>query len=346
MKNLLGAALVAAVLPLCTTVATAQEKLIFATTHPAQMTLDADFLTPWANAINADGKGIVEIDVRHGPAIANPKNFYERTIDNVIQIGFGLQVFGGNRWPRSLVATQPFLIKNAEHGSVALWDVYADGAFDAEMDDIVVLMFGQFPQSGIHTNKKPITSIKDVKGLKMITSTPANVAVMKAQGAAPLSFNVTEQYEALQRGSADGTVMNYTGLPAFHLDEVTTEHFNIPMGGPAGMVFMAKDKWNSLSQEARDVIMKHSGADGTRAFGQFIDGWEASAKAYISGLEGHTVHTASDKELAEMTIFAEEKLHTGWAAHAPDGEKVLGMFKAALDKETAFQAEKAKMAAE
>lgn len=346
MKNLLGAALVAAVLPLSTTVATAQEKLIFATTHAAQMPLDADFLTPWADAINADGKGILEIDVRYGPAIANPKNFYERTIDDVIQIGFGLQVFGGNRWPRSLVATQPFMVDGAEHGSVALWDIYSNGAFDAEMDDIVVLMFGQFPQAGIHTNKKPITSIKDVKGLKMITSTPPNVATMKMQGAAPLSFTITDQYEALQRGAADGTLVNYTGLPAFHLDEVTTEHFDIPMGGPAAMVFMAKDKWDSLSQEARDVLMKHSGADGSRAFGQFIDGWEASAKAYVSGLEGHTMTVVSDEELAEMTAFAEQKLHTGWAAHAPDGEKVLGMFKAALDKETAFQAEKAKMAAE
>ena len=332
MNKLMKAVLTAAVISLTATSVMAKDTLIFATTHPKKMPLDVEFLAPWVEAINAEGKDILEIDIRYGPAIANPLNFYDRTIDDVIQIGFGLTVFGANRWPRSLVSTMPFLVDTAEQGSVAMWDIYEQGAFDKEMDDIVVLMFGEFPQSGIHTNGSKITSIKDVEGLKMITSSPANVGLMKRFGAAPLSFVITEQYEALQRGTANGSVVNFTAFPAFKLDEVTTDHLLIPMGGVAAMVFMAKERFDALSPEAQELLMKHSGRKATRAFGKFLDIWENRTANMIGKLPNHTVTVATDEEISELAEFSSKSIHSGWAANTPDGEKVLEMFKAALDK--------------
>jgi TRAP-type C4-dicarboxylate transport system substrate-binding protein len=60
---MIGAALCIAAAP----VAQADEvNLLFGTTLPAQVHLNMRVLHPWAEKINAQGKGIVHIDVRDG----------------------------------------------------------------------------------------------------------------------------------------------------------------------------------------------------------------------------------------------------------------------------------------
>src|SRR6185437_16949653 len=43
----------------------------------------------WADRINAQGKGVVQIDVRDGFTLASSTNFYDRLLSDVMQISFG-----------------------------------------------------------------------------------------------------------------------------------------------------------------------------------------------------------------------------------------------------------------
>src|SRR5690606_24033036 len=158
----------------------------------------------------------------------------------------------------------PFLVESSEQGSVALCRMHEKGAFDQVMGDIVPLLWAEFPQASIHLNGHPVTKLDDIAGRKVITTTPAAAAIVSAFRGTPLSFNITEQYEALQRGAAEGTVINFTAFPGFRLNEVLTDHHVVPLGGALGLVFMAKEKWDGLSDEARAAISKHSGCDASR----------------------------------------------------------------------------------
>ncbi|CUH82170.1 TRAP transporter substrate-binding protein DctP [Tropicibacter naphthalenivorans] len=213
--------------------------------------------------------------------LANHQNFYDRVSDDVIQIGWGMTIFNPGRFPRTLVSTLPFMVETAEQGSAALCAMYQDGAFGDDLADIQPLLFVEFPQSSLHTKGGALSAMDDVKGRKIITTGPAAAAMVEDHGGAPLSFNIAEQYEAIQRGAADGTILNFTGVAGFRLHEVTDTHLVAPLGGAMGLVFMSKDRWNALSEDARSAIMAESGCDGSRAFGQFIDGWEADAMAMI-----------------------------------------------------------------
>ncbi len=51
------------------------ETLIFATTNPEQHPINQGFLVPWVERINVAANGAVEIDIRHGPMLANHTNF-------------------------------------------------------------------------------------------------------------------------------------------------------------------------------------------------------------------------------------------------------------------------------
>lgn len=328
MRKTIGAALVAAMTVLAG--GAQAETLVFATTNPEQHPLNQGFLIPWAQKINETAAGAVEIELRHGPVIANHTNFYDRLTDDVIQVAWGMTIFNPGKWPRSLVATLPFMVENSEQGSMALCRMHEKGAFDAEMGDIVPLLFVEFPQASLHLNGHKATAMEDMAGLKVITSVPAIAGVIGAFGGAPLSFGVTELYEAIQRGSADGTIINFTAFPAFRLNEVTTDHYVIPLGGAMGMVFMAKSKWDSLSDGARAAILAQSGCEGSLAFGKFIDALESKSKAMVEGVEGHTVTYATPEQLQALVEKLGPGIEAGFAGHVPDGAKLVEMFKQEL----------------
>jgi len=106
--------------------------LNFATTNAPTTRLNIQFLHPWAEAINADGKGVVQIDIRDGTTIANFENYYDRVNSNVVQISWGLLSTVAGKFPRSEVATLPFMAKSAADASQALWRLYRQGLIAGE----------------------------------------------------------------------------------------------------------------------------------------------------------------------------------------------------------------------
>jgi hypothetical protein len=73
----------------------------------------------------------------------------------------------------------------------------------------------------IHTAKKPVNTLEDLKGLKIRTSGPIE-AVVRTLGATPVSMPVTETYDALQKGVVDGVLLPTEALLNYRIAEVTT----------------------------------------------------------------------------------------------------------------------------
>ena len=143
MKSALlaGAALAAATLG---STASADETLIFAAASPAPSEVNVEFMRPWAERVNAQGKGVLHIDYREGMALATTANSYDRVMSDAVQISFMLPAYVAGKFPRSQVVTLPFVAADdAEMGSVALWRLYKDGTLAAEYDQLHPLMISQ-----------------------------------------------------------------------------------------------------------------------------------------------------------------------------------------------------------
>lgn len=326
MKTLLKALFASVALSVAGS-ASAQETLIFATTNPEQHPFNQGFLIPWAERINESANGAVTIDIRHGPTIANHTNFYDRVIDDVVQIVWGLTVQNPGKFSPTLVAALPFTTETPAQGSVAVCRMSEQGAFSPELDDIVPLLWLRFPQATLHLNGGPLTGMEDIEGKRIITTTPAATEIVQAFGGTSLSFGITEMYEALQRGTADGTVINYTAFPGFRLNEVTTDHYTMPMGSAAGVVFMARDKWDSLSEEAQNAIMAHSGCEGSRGLGEFIHNMEVDAKSAVANEDGHTITEASPEEIEAVAAKLAPGIEGAFAGRVTRGAELIEAFK-------------------
>jgi TRAP-type C4-dicarboxylate transport system substrate-binding protein len=313
-----------------------ERTLIFATTNTLTAHLNVQFLHPWADAINQDGKGVVQLDIRDGTAIASVANYYDRVTTGVVQISWGLLSTVAGKFPRSDVATLPFMAKSAADASQALWRLYKAGTLGNEFADLHPLMIIALTPSGIHMSH-PLKSLDTLGGAKLVIASKVNADAIALLGGAPLSIPLSEMYEAIQRGTADGAAVAWTSFDPFKLAEVTSYHVDTRLGTSSAMMFMTKATWDSLSPEAQKAIDKHSGEMESRAFGAWWDGERKAGK-------DNTIARGDKRTIVELTPEQTaawqkklEPINENWAKNTPDGAKVLAAFKAEIAKIEAGQ---------
>lgn len=309
------------------------ETLIFATASPPISPMANIVFEDWAQRINDDADGIVEIDIRHGFTMANPGNFYDRVKDGVVPISWGLLVTVGGRFPLTGLLNLPYLVDDAETSSVAFWRLYEEGYLDEEYHDIVPLFLTTFPNSGVHLSA-PIPSLDSLHNARVIVGGLTNSGSIQLLGGVPQSTNPADAYEAIQRGTADGRFVPWTAFPAFRMDEITSYHIEAPIGSSVGMVFINREIWNDLSEEAREVIMRHSGEEQSRILGRFFDEENARTRADIAGRDGHEIVSPTEEQSAAW----EERLtpvRAGWVESTPGGEAILNRFIELLEEAAA-----------
>ncbi|HWE75710.1 MAG TPA: TRAP transporter substrate-binding protein [Stellaceae bacterium] len=300
--------------------------LLFGTTLPAQVHLNMRVLHPWAEKINEQGKGIVHIDVRDGESIANLSNFYSRVQDDVIQISWGLQTAIGGKFPRTSVAGLPFEVEKAEIGSVALWRLYKSGMLDAEYDTVQPLYVITFPPSGVHYAKQPRT-LENLKGLKIATGSKVTADAIDRLGGTPLSMVTSEYYTAVQRGMVDAVLVQWTAFQPFKLQDVTFYHLETKLGGAAGMVFMAKKKYDALPAAVKKILDDNSGEAESRVYGKFWDDVDNEGRDMVKALGDKHQIVQQTPEMAAQWRKAVEPVIGDWVKSTPDGEKVLAAFR-------------------
>jgi TRAP-type transport system periplasmic protein len=253
------------------TAAADEMKLIMTTIAAPNSPIGQQTYHEWADRINAQGKGVVQIDVRDGFSLASSQNFYDRLLQDVMQISFGSLNYLAGKFKLSEVIALPFIMSSAEQESVVFWRLYQAGLLDSEFDQIVPLFFQGFPPVSIHLVKPPTGKLENIKGLKFIASGKIPTQVVQRLGGSPLSIGLTDSYQALQRGTADGIDFPMAALPDFKLDEVTHYHITAAFGGGPGGVWMTKAKFNALPPEVKKILMDNSGEAQSRRAGMILD---------------------------------------------------------------------------
>ena len=283
---------------------------------------------PWAQRINAEGKGVVQIDERDGPGVAIHPNVYSRVMNDVIQVGWGLQSMVPGKFKLTEVVTMPFLSDRSAVGSVALWRLYKSGALDAEYDEIVMLKCNVFPQSGMQFRAAPKT-LDNLNGLKMIAGGRTAGEIIQAQGGAPVTMLPSDYYESLNRGTADGVMVGWTAFQPFKLAEVTKYHVEMSLGGASGMVFMPKSKYLALPEAAKKILDANATEKDTREFGQFWDKINDTTAAEVKGMAGHTVMAPNAQQLGAWRERM-APLTAAWVQRTPGADKILDQYKKLL----------------
>jgi len=109
----------------------------------------------------------------------------------------------------------------------------------------------------LQTRDKLVKVPGDLKGLKIrVTSTPVEIAIVKAYGANPTPVDWAQLYPALQQGVVDGNAGTpITPYTAIKLHEVTKYYLAIGFRFNLLPIYMNRQKFNSLTPFQQKAIL-------------------------------------------------------------------------------------------
>lgn len=278
---------------------------------------------PFAEKIAAETNGDVTVSIFMGGELGpGPKEQYNRAVDGVADIAFGLPGYTASNFPKTLLTELPGVI-SAETGTeriLANLDMLSD-----EYKRVVLLGLWNNAPNIIFTAEKPIRTLEDLKGLKIRVPSRNAGLVVEAWGASPVSMPAPEIYNAMQTGVIDGAMIDATTLGAFKLAEVT-KYITTGMDTTISSFFliMNRDSFGDLSEEQQKIVKqagREAAVNGNTA-------WLAIAEKALAGFastEGKEVITLSADEAAKFN-----------AASAPVVETVITEAEAAGIQAKAF----------
>jgi TRAP-type transport system periplasmic protein len=242
---------------LATTPLHAQEKVIklrysnlYPPVHPISKLSEE-----WCKEVEKRTNGRVKVSYFPGNTLTPPMQTYDSTVKGIADIGQSLLAYAPGRLPLSEVLQQPLGGTNG-YQVTKMANEYLKKFKPKEFDDVKVMyLHGVSP--GIFHTKKVISSIDDIKGLR-IKANAENADIVTALGGAPVTMPITETYDALQKGLCEGILLPIEALKGWRFGEVVkTSLENYAVSYMTSLyVIMNKDKWNSISKEDQQAIEK------------------------------------------------------------------------------------------
>ena len=295
--------------------------LKFNSPAPPPSFLHSNVFKPWIENVEKASNGTLKIQLFMGGTLGNFNVNYDRVVDGVADIGFILTSLAGGKFKKLDVAELPFQSKNSVEAAYSLWNVYAKGLVNDEFDKVKPLAIWTFPNAALHTKTK-ITSIDDVKGMRLATSNVSTSKIVEVLGGVPVTFSPADTYEVISRGTAAGTLMPFTGMRIFKVSEVTSYHLDEPLGAATALMFINKRKYDSLPPEAKAALDKYSYLPLSELTGKAVDADWTQARASVE--KGTNVLSPEQEQKWKVVT---QPVVADWARNAPDGVKVLKAFQ-------------------
>jgi TRAP-type C4-dicarboxylate transport system substrate-binding protein len=288
----------------------------------------------WIKTIEAASGGNLTVEVDKAP-LAKPEGQYDLIKNGVRDLVWHVPGYTQGRFEMFQVAELPFLCPNATVCSPILWKWYAKyGLAAKEFPDTTLLNTFTTGPFLVHTTKVART-LEAIRALKLRVA-GASVPIAKALGMSVVALPATDAYEALQRGTVDGTLFPWEAVKSFRLTELVKFHLEIP-GGLLASSFMIVGNTRAidhLTPSNKAALLKASGEAGSALYGK---AWDAADEAgrVDAQQRGNTIETIAPAELDRwrpMLQFVTDEWLKKAQAKGLDGQKMLddlkGMIKA------------------
>jgi TRAP-type C4-dicarboxylate transport system substrate-binding protein len=299
------------------------------------------FLDPWAKKVAADSQGRIKIDIFPSMQLGGtPPQLYDQARDGVADIIWTLPGNTPGRFPSTEVFELPFVAHARSLVNSKACAEYATQHLAEETKDVKLLCFWAHDRGVIHANKQ-ITTMDDLKGLKLRFPTRLAGEALKALGATAIGMPIPQVPESLAQRVIDGCVVPWEVVPAIKVHELLKFHTEIP-GSPTlytATFFLAmnKAKYESMPADLRKVIDDNSGMAAATMAGNVWDEMGPPVAEMVKQ-RGNTITAISEDEKKKW-MEATKPVVEAWLASTRekgrDGAKLLETARSLLAKHAA-----------
>jgi TRAP-type C4-dicarboxylate transport system substrate-binding protein len=254
------------------------------------------------------GKYKIDWHQAWGGQIVKPRGVLDGLKNKLGDIGVVTTVFYSSKLPLNNL---PFYTPFSSHNPKVLSKIMDDlmekyPAFQKQFDDqnlVALTNYSSIDNYGVFT-KTPVNKVTDLKGMKILAAGP-NALYIKAVGGVNVLSNLTQQYNDIKSGVADGTIIWPEATITFKLVEVAPYYLKTDFGtGVNKSIAVNKEVWTSLPAEVKKVLKEVAVDYRDRVAQAAIDLSDVSTKKYVAA--GGKIRVLS----------AEEKKH--WADIMPN----------------------------
>ena len=172
----------------------------------------SQWLIRWANNLEKDSGGRIMVKRFPGSQMGPVQQHYDFVRTGQADVAWFLHGATPGRFPLTELVQVPYLVGSAEIGTKVLNDSELRSKYlDAEHKGVKVLLLLTHQPGNVHTTKKPIRTVEDMKGLRIRFASPTIRDFVAALGGTPVGVLPTEQVEQLQKGTIDSIFIDYGG---------------------------------------------------------------------------------------------------------------------------------------
>jgi TRAP-type C4-dicarboxylate transport system substrate-binding protein len=293
---------------------------------PPDASIHTDLIGPWADKVNKEGAGALDVHVFVGYSLVNMVNTLDRVADGVADLAFCILGPVSSQFPKTLVSTLPFEAQNGHEAGLALQRLYDKGIISDEWKKVKPIAFGDFANLTYHTVPM-VKSLDDLKGLKISAQGRIEGQTLEALGASPITLPINDVYEALKRGTVVGAAIGWPADVDFKLTEVAKHHLRESLGGASAVMIMNNATYAKLSGKAKQVIDANIGPVYTDWFNKVIDDTEhRNIDKVQNQMKDQTIFRLSDAQRAIWKARAAPVIDN-WVKSTPNGAAVLAAFR-------------------
>lgn len=264
----------------------------------------------WISELDKRSGGRIKVTLYPGQSLGKIPDEWKMLKSGISNIGWILPMYYPGTFPLADVTDLPYLIPHGKRDLSIINGIF-DKFLHKQFKEVKVLWpgFMGFPQ--LHTTKKPVEKLEDLKGMQIRCPPGPLTMSVEALGAVPTQIPTPEVYTALERGIVEGCTIPWEGALAFKFYEVAKYHTAMDLGCGMNITAINLKTWNNLPPDIQKIFEELS----PWAQKQFNDSANATDEKALSVFKkaGNTIIRLSSEEKARW-IKATKPVIDSWAA--------------------------------
>ncbi|UJW83483.1 TRAP transporter substrate-binding protein [Hydrogenophaga sp. SL48] len=306
---------------------------------PAQATIPAKALVPWAQKVEAESGGKIKVQLFNAMQLGGtPPQLFDQARDGVVDLTWTVLGYTPGRFNKTEVFELPFMSGSAESSSKAIQEYVEKFAADEFKDVKLIAVHTHGP--GLFHTKTPVTGLESLRGMKVRGGSRIISNMLVKLGATPVGMPVPAVTDALSKGTIDGTTIPWEVTPSLKVTELVKNHTTF--AGKQGLYTqtfafsMNKASYDKLPPDLKKVIDNNSGIATAAMFGKAMDDGDKAGRA-IAEKAGNNIVAL---ELAETQRWRRTAatVETDWINEMKgkgiDGAKLVSEARSLIDKHT------------
>jgi TRAP-type C4-dicarboxylate transport system substrate-binding protein len=231
-------------------------KLSFFTSDQSATYLSA--VKPFVDAVNLEGADLLHIDVfLSGTLGKTQKELPQLVRSGGADIAFIAPGQNPELFPDTKAIELPGLFRDVREATLVYTRLIAAGKLADFKDFIVIGAYGTEPLT-IHS-RKPLASLADLKDQTIRANNEILSIALAKLGAKPVVIAYNDTALAIAKGTIDGAAVDVATMLDVGINRLTGNHYMLPIGTAPLVLLMNRHAFDSLPEEAKAIIARHSG---------------------------------------------------------------------------------------